>query len=916
MDEFDAAWNAVSGADEFDAAWNAISKEPEPKSSFFSLDYGGKDTTAGDVIMGAGQGLLRGLGKTALLPADALVWAEKKALEALGYEPEVTYPSEAVDLLVDKLAGSYDSRQAQNVGGRTAQTVGEFVGSVPGMAGLGKQLAATGVKGVSGLGKALSENIGAQQRAAAAAGLGAAYAKENAPDSVTAQIALPLVVGTAYSGLGNVFKRGASGLADIFSKPRAAQSAKVEAKKIAERFVDSPKVQEALARRAAEEAKVPLIQRRAETYLPQYQRTAEAAGEPGMALLEQTLRKDAKSLAGIENLESAMFDQDTLREAARQKIFKQAQKVSGDATEAGIASRTALSAAEEAAAAKVTEQAAKAFKGGEEIITTPAKASLTATINQITKSGARKVSSDLQEVVDNFRALPKKVDLRTLQDYRSKFGEFAGQAKALGATTQMKQDAKIANTLRDRIDDAIVNRSNLKQPQVNAYKKFIELRKNQGTLYQGDSVADVLQEKSFGRGYEIDDSQVVKSLIKTPEDTDRVLAALPKGAEGQKAKEALRAAKMQEVYDKAAKDIVIGSKPQSKLAARTFGNEVDKLEKITGKLLLPSQRKALNLIKNDLLSEEGVAALASRASKGQPTTAQALTTIGALQKAATASANSNIFNRIPILRVIPEAIQAAVGTGVEARKVLINRELMRLVMEPKYAPILLSTPNPKELQKLVPALAAALSQSAPVASRLAEEQQMPEEEGGIDYDYYAQELMGENDAKKKAPSVAAPEPKQPEAKAPITEKERVRAVEAVIDADPYYSALYEAESSRNPRAQPIDRKTGKLLSSAKGGFQLINSTAKSLGVEDPYDLAQSFEGAKKLTEEHARKFKTNDPAELYSLHYLGEGVYRKWKAGKELNKLEREQVEYLLDRALPRFMGIYNKKARDEPSLA
>lgn len=132
-------------------------------------------------------------------------------------------------------------------------------------------------------------------------------------------------------------------------------------------------------------------------------------------------------------------------------------------------------------------------------------------------------------------------------------------------------------------------------------------------------------------------------------------------------------------------------------------------------------------------------------------------------------------------------------------------------------------------------------------------------------------------------------------------KKDIKAVEAEIDADPYYSTLYEIESGRNPKAKNPD-------SSASGGFQLIKSTAKSLGVEDPFDLKQAFKGAKKLTEEHARKFKTNDPVALYSLHYLGEDVYRRWQAGKPLNKDERAQVAYLNEKVLPKFKRVYASK--------
>jgi hypothetical protein len=128
----------------------------------------------------------------------------------------------------------------------------------------------------------------------------------------------------------------------------------------------------------------------------------------------------------------------------------------------------------------------------------------------------------------------------------------------------------------------------------------------------------------------------------------------------------------------------------------------------------------------------------------------------------------------------------------------------------------------------------------------------------------------------------------------------IAAVEAEIDKDPYYSALYEIESGRNPLA-------ANKTSSAKGGFQLINSTAKSLGVEDPFDLAQSFEGVKKLTEEHKKKF-GDDPRMLYAAHYLGETTLRKAMEGKELTPEQQKQVEFLVSELIPRIERIYKLK--------
>jgi hypothetical protein len=129
----------------------------------------------------------------------------------------------------------------------------------------------------------------------------------------------------------------------------------------------------------------------------------------------------------------------------------------------------------------------------------------------------------------------------------------------------------------------------------------------------------------------------------------------------------------------------------------------------------------------------------------------------------------------------------------------------------------------------------------------------------------------------------------------------VKVVEAEIDQDPYLSALYETESGRNPKAK-------NPKSTASGGFQFIKRTAASLGLEDPFDLDQSLTAVRKLTDEHIKLF-GDDPAVLYSAHYLGSPLLRKVQRGAELTTKEQEIVDSLLEKALPRFLRIYKRVA-------
>ena len=137
---------------------------------------------------------------------------------------------------------------------------------------------------------------------------------------------------------------------------------------------------------------------------------------------------------------------------------------------------------------------------------------------------------------------------------------------------------------------------------------------------------------------------------------------------------------------------------------------------------------------------------------------------------------------------------------------------------------------------------------------------------------------------------------------PMPTKEEVALIEEQIDADPYYSALYEAESGRNPTAK-------NPKSSAKGGFQFINSTAKSMGLDDPFDLAKSFRAVQALTEQH-RSVVGDTPKALYRAHVLGSPLAKKVATKAPLTTDEQKLLDYFNDEAWPNFERRYNRIAK------
>jgi hypothetical protein len=131
--------------------------------------------------------------------------------------------------------------------------------------------------------------------------------------------------------------------------------------------------------------------------------------------------------------------------------------------------------------------------------------------------------------------------------------------------------------------------------------------------------------------------------------------------------------------------------------------------------------------------------------------------------------------------------------------------------------------------------------------------------------------------------------------------DKTKEIESLIDQDPVDAAIYEIESGRNPKAKNPE-------SSAAGGFQLLRSMQKSLGVEDPYDLEQNYKGYRKLRAENESIF-GSDPYLLYAAHYLGAPTLKKYIDKKPLNAQQKQQIKYLQEKILPKFEKVYTRLA-------
>lgn len=337
-------------------------------------------------------------------------------------------------------------------------------------------------------------------------------------------------------------------------------------------------------------------------------------------------------------------------------------------------------------------------------------------------------------------------------------------------------------------------------------------------------------------------------------------------------------------------------------------------------------------ISEDLASEASVTKRAYRASAGQPTTNQR----GEVVKRMGQEVASQV---IPGGRFLVEGVEQFAKNSDEKTTAQIMDFLMRASLDPEVAYDLLSLDSPEEVVKLMQRIGrtgkealeaskrgAALGAlestreddplSSPVNEYEGRDRRLSTEMFGSRSQASASDVQAVERTEppletQRSDSQQQTQPRLQKTSSSNTlyedlfsrnnnmDKKAISAVEAEIDKDPFYSALYEAESGRNPTAKNPN-------SSAKGGFQFVNATAKAMGLDDPMDLAKSFDAVQRLTDTHANKF-GRDPATLYAAHFLGETTLRKYLNGQKLTAAQQRHVKDLEEKALPRFMRIYNR---------
>lgn len=387
---------------------------------------------------------------------------------------------------------------------------------------------------------------------------------------------------------------------------------------------------------------------------------------------------------------------------------------------------------------------------------------------------------------------------------------------------------------------------------------------------------------------------------------------------------------------------LIKTDAQGQLTTNKVKQFLERNESGINRLFGENGKKRIQTLLKDLQSEDKIDTLAFKASKGGPFTAQSLKVSEAIR--------GTIQRKIPLGSTLGGLVDTILESRALKTEQQINEFLLEAIFDPEVARELLKKASSENVESSLQVLARYARKSAEAGTRGAT---LASAMSGSGDEQTARTLQSSRERSReysnrerargnKTPSQSEmPDPTrlalesdlsfqnsapvsgtsqlkssifdspasdrsifEPEARKSIFEEEGMReqdiaAIEELIDADPIDSAIYETESDRNPLAKNPN-------SSASGGFQLINQTAKSLGVDDPFDLEQNYRGYRKLREEHARLF-GNDPAAIYGAHFMGSPLFRKYLNGAELTRSEQAIVKDFETKAFPRFKRIYER---------
>lgn len=269
--------------------------------------------------------------------------------------------------------------------------------------------------------------------------------------------------------------------------------------------------------------------------------TAQAARDPGLAVLEQGARNDVMRAPGQGGPPAgiAIRDMEARRNALRGGELQSLNPVpNSDATGRGAEIRGALRNAETDARAYVRRLYGDIERSGPaQVDSAPIAMAVAEAVRR--QPGQAALPADLTSAIDDLANQTRPASVEFFQNIRSRFGDIGGQArKAADAQTE-----RLANRAREAmmggLDEAIANEQGITQAQRMAWNTATDARRDMGDRFGrtgqgGDAVARILRTDAYGAPM-MPDSNVARSVLASPENVTQALRAA-----GMNAREARR----------------------------------------------------------------------------------------------------------------------------------------------------------------------------------------------------------------------------------------------------------------------------------------------------------------------------------------------------------------------------------------
>lgn len=270
--------------------------------------------------------------------------------------------------------------------------------------------------------------------------------------------------------------------------------------------------------------------------------TAQAAQDPGLAILESGLRNDPTG--GAQSPAVMLRNVEFARNQARQAALEGASPMApGQAPDAlGATVRDVLRGAETRAKAGV-RQAFQSVERDAPAQIDPAPVAMAVAEGVRRQPGQVALPADLMGAIDDLANQTRPVSIQYLQNIRSRLGVAEGQAARASDNVTAAAAKTARETLGNMLDDAAATGAGVTPDQLAAWRNAIGMRREMGATFgrSGEgaaSVASILRRDQFGAPM-LANERVADTALASPTAVRQVLRAA--GQEGASARQALKA---------------------------------------------------------------------------------------------------------------------------------------------------------------------------------------------------------------------------------------------------------------------------------------------------------------------------------------------------------------------------------------